>query len=343
MPLDLELRKTYLGGTDLTAISGLSDYTKPGDVWLEKMGQSTFTGNDDTEWGKDMEPVVAMRHGRRFGVNLLELPPEPVYHPEFAFIAANPDRIYVRRKRILECKTAAEEQLYGQDSPWGEDGEANKVPIGYLGQTNHYIGMLAFDDAYLSCMFLGRSRIHRDYPIAFDRELYDLMVSNGVTFWRTYVEPRIQPPVELFSPDVAMKAVALRARLEGKNEPPLEATPQVEEWARRYKTLSDSLKGDKAAKQILGARIAQWITENNGTKVKHSLGSFTFKKGEEKAAVPVTDFSEAFARFLAGVMTKVPPPLVDEISTLAAEIQEACTTTPPTDPTGPTLRPWWAK
>jgi len=345
MALDLELRKTYLGGTDLVAISNLSEYAKPGDVWLGKMGHSTFAGNDATEWGQDMEPVVAMRHARRFGVNLAELPPEPVYHPEFAFIAANVDRIYTGRKRILECKTASEDQLYEKDEPvWGEDLEPNRVPISYFGQTNHYIGMLGFEDAFLSCMFLGRSRIQRDYPIFFDRELYDLMISNGVQFWRAYVVPRIQPPVELFSPDVVMKAIALKARYEDKKALALQATPEVEEWVRRYKDLSDSIKAGDEEKKLLAARVAQWITDNKGTKVKHSLGSFTFRKPDEKPAKPETNFGEVFTRFLAAVITKVPPALVDELNTLATEIRSACTTTPPAEEgKGPSIHPYWAK
>ena len=352
--MDLELRKTYLGGTDLVAISFLSEYKKPGDVWLDKVKGSTFTGNNATEWGHDVEPIVAMRHGRRFGVDLMELPKDPVtnfsipvYHPEFPFIAANVDRIYKARPCLLECKTAGEDQLYEKENPkWGEDMEPNKVPIGYFGQTNHYQGIMGYKDAFLSCMFLGKSRIQRDYPIEFDRELYDLMTQNGVTFWKTYVEPRIQPPVELFSPEVVMQAVALRARLEVKKAPPLEATPEVEAWALRYKELSNAITAGEEDKKILAARIAQWIADNQGTKVKHSLGSFTFKQPEAKAPVAETDFKAAFEQFLERTLAIVHPDavVVDEIAALAEEVKAACRVKhEPKDAKGPTVHPWWAK
>ena len=345
MALDLELRKGYLGGTDLAAISGLSDYTRPGDVWLEKMGQRTFTGNAATEMGQDLEPVVAMRHGRKFGVTLLELPPEPIYHPEYPFIAANPDRIYADRKRVLECKTASEEQLYGQESPWGEDGEPGRVPLGYLGQTNHYIGMTGFDDAYLSCLFLGRSRIQRDYPIPFDRDLYDLMIQNGVQFWRTYVEPRIQPPVELFSPEMAMKAVAMKARLEEKKAKAQESTPQVEAWAQHYRELSDQIDALTGKKKLLAAAIGGWIADQGGTKVKHSLGSFTFKQGDEKPASVVFDAEKAWAALVTSIpgMASIPGPVLADLQKLIDEVHAACTATVIPTPTTPTLRPYWAK
>ena len=346
MALDLELRRNYLGATDLVAISGLSDYRKPGDVWLDKMGQSTFTGNAATEWGTDLEPIVAMRHARRFGVELLELPQEPIYHPEHHFIAANVDRIYRDRKRLLECKTAGEDQLYEKEDPkWGEDGELNRVPIGYLGQTNTYIGLLGYEDAYLSCMFLGKSRIQRDYPIEFDPELYGLMISNGVQFWNAYVATKIQPPVELFSPDVAMKAVALQARFEDKKAQTLTATPEVEKWAAEYREIGqriDTLTGEKKTR---AATIAQWITEQGGTKVKHSLGSFSFKRGEPKKAERLFNAEDAWARLLASIpaMKSVPDPVVADLLHLAEDIRNTFTTTTVPESAEPTLRPYWAK
>lgn len=339
--MDLELRKKYLGATDLSAISGLSDYRKPGDVWLEKMGLSTFSGNAATEWGTDLEPIVAMRHARRFGVALVELPPEPIYHPEHRFIAANPDRLYKGQKRVLECKTAAEDQLYGAESKWGEDGEENAVPVGYLGQTNTYIGILGFEDAYLSAMFLGKSRIQRDYPISFDAGLYDLMIDNGVRFWRTYVEPRVQPPVEMFSTEVVMKAVALRAL---SKETVLEATPEIEAWAADYRELSTKIDELTGQKKLRGARIAQWITEQGGTKVKHGLGSFTFKRGEAKPGKPVTNFEAAWAQLVSEIPgLEIPDHLLADLMTLAGTVRAACTTTPVSEPSEPVLRPYWAK
>jgi len=343
MALDLELRKTYLGATDLVAISGLSEYRKPGDVWLEKMGQSTFAGNAATEWGTDLEPIVAMRHGRKFGVELLELPPEPIFHPEFPFIAANLDRIYKHRKRVLECKTAGEDQLYEKEDPkWGEDGEPNAVPIGYFGQTNTYVFLADFEDAYLSCMFLGKSRIQRDYPIEPDRALYDLMIQNGVQFWETYVATRTQPPVEMFSPEVAMKAVALKARAK---EVLLETTPQVEAWAKEYKSLSDQIDALTWMKKGHAATIAQWIAEQGGTKVKHSLGSCSFKTPAPKPPVKVFDAEKAWAHLVVGIplMKSIPMPVVEDLMRLVDEVYASCNSTVVPESQGPTLRPYWAK
>jgi putative phage-type endonuclease len=346
MALDLEKRKSYLGSTDLVAISGLSEYQKPGDVWLEKMGRTIFEGNEITQMGQDLEPVVAMRHARRFGVEVIELPGEPIYHPKYPFIAANMDRIYTGKKRVLECKTASEDQLYSKkELKWGEDGEVNRVPSYYLGQVVNYIGISEFDDGVLSCLFLGKSRIQRDYPIEFDPELYDLMIGNGVTFWETYIVPKVQPPIELFSPDVVMKAIALKVK---DNPNVLEATQEFDEWAYQYRELSQKIERLSEDKKIKAARIAEWITTNGGTKVKHSLGSFTYQKPKAKAPEIVFDAEAAWHAFLAdihgyGEHSSVPDSLVADLLNLAGEIQERCTTTKVSESSEPKLHPWWAK
>ena len=215
--MDTELRKTYLGATDLVAICGLSPWRKPGDVWMEKTGRAIgFEGNAATELGQDLEDVVALRHARRrtkLGeiVQLGSLP-DPVFDPEHPFLAANVDRIYLNRKRVLECKTASEDQLSDARFTWGEDGEVDQVPVYYYAQTNHYIGILGYEDAFLSALFLGKKRIQRDYPIQFNPELFQKMRAAGVQFWQSYVEPDVQPPAEMFSTSGLMTVLAQQAQ-----------------------------------------------------------------------------------------------------------------------------------
>ena len=310
--MDQELRKTYLGATDLVAICGLSPWRKPGDVWMEKTGRALgFEGNAATELGTDLEPVVAARHARRrqkLGeiVQLGELP-DPVYDKEFPFIAANVDRIYLNRKRVLECKTAAEQQLSDARYPWGEDGEVDQVPVYYYAQTNHYIGLLEFEDAFLSALFLGRQRIQRDYPIQFNPNLFQKMRQAGVTFWKTYVEPNVQPPAEMFGPVALMQLLAEAAQPHGgKKGIPAEPDEYLEKLAAEYQRLSRAIDDLDRSKGAIGGKVAAWITQHAATKVFHSLGSFTFQKPEEKPDYPETNFEEAW-KALQREIALIPP------------------------------------
>lgn len=344
MAMNLELRRSYLGGTDLVAISGLSKYKAPGDVWLEKVRGKHSETSPAAQAGKDLEPVVAMRHKRTAEargeiVNLAELS-DPVYDAEFPFIAANPDRIYTNRKRILECKTADEAQLYEAGTEWGMDGQRNAVPMYYLGQVNHYIGLMKFDDGVLSAFFLGRSREQRDYPIDFDQDLYRLMRENGVNFWRTYVEPKVQPPLDLFSPGRIMEALSDSALAKkGKTGIVVDADQTMQEMARRYKEITDRMGGWEDAKKRLAGQIASWITAQQATKVRHDLGSFTFQKPEPKPAEKVFDASKAWNELMASFQGT--SWASDELWNLVNEIRHRCTATVEPEPQTPRLHPYW--
>jgi predicted phage-related endonuclease len=346
MAMNKELRKTYLGGTDLVAISGLSKHHHPGDVWLEKVKGSTFEGNAATEAGQDLEPVVTLRYQRRAEkrgeiVSLAELS-DPIFDPEYPFIAANPDRIFTNRKRVFEAKTAAEDQLYKKDCEWGEDLQLNAIPIYYFGQVNHYIGAMKFDDGALSCFFLGKNRIQRDYPIEFDRVLYNMLRINGVTFWNTYIGPKIQPPLELFSPEKVMDAISDSAHAHGgKAGIVVEADPLLTKWAQEYKDLSDRMSALEGPKKVLAGKIAMWIAGKNGTKVIHPMGSFTYQKPASPLPVTVFNAEEAWKDLTRSLVGKLPPTVFDQILALTAEIQAKYTSQETPEPSKPKLHPYW--
>ena len=349
--MDLELRKTYLGATDLVAISGLSPWRKAGDVWMEKTGRAIgFEGNAATELGTDLEPVVATRHARRrqkMGeiVQLGELP-DPVFDREFPFLAANVDRIYLNRKRVLECKTAAEQQIDDARYGWGEDGETDAVPVYYYAQTNYYVGALEFEDAFLTALFLGRQRIQRDYPIQFNPKLYQDMRQNGVTFWKTYVEPNVQPPIELFGPSALMKILAERAQPHGgKKGVPAKSDEYLEKLAEQYRAIARQIDDLDRSKGALMGKVAAWIVNHQATKVIHRLGSFTYQQPEKKDSFEQTNFEAAWAT-LALEIQKLTGSLpgdkvLDELVKMMTLIRANHTIEVTPDPGKAKLHPYW--
>lgn len=62
--INLNIRQTGIGGSELAAMLGLSEYKTPLDVYLEKTGQTApFTGNKNTERGNMQEPILAHYFG----------------------------------------------------------------------------------------------------------------------------------------------------------------------------------------------------------------------------------------------------------------------------------------
>ena len=138
-----------------------------------------------------------------------------------------------------------------------------------------------------------------------------------------------------------MKAVALRALTK---EAVLAASPEVEAWAADYREIGLKIDELTGQNKLRGAHIAQWIAEQDGTKVKHSLGSFTFRRGEAKPGKPITNFEGAWSQFSRELPTRdLPNHILADLRTLLDAVKQECTTTPVSEPSEPILRPYWAR
>jgi putative phage-type endonuclease len=106
----LALRSKGIGGSDISAILGLTKWKTPLEVYLEKTGQAApVEENDSMRRGKILEKLVIDRFGRE-EENITISAPNWIYpHPKKDFIFGSPDQFYVRQKTKLdgnlECKT----------------------------------------------------------------------------------------------------------------------------------------------------------------------------------------------------------------------------------------------
>lgn len=87
-----------LGASEIAAVAGLNPHASPWDVWLAKTGQSTFTGNDLTEWGHRLEPAIRQKYADETG-HVVEVPAASMFHPSRPWQRATPDGIVYMRPR----------------------------------------------------------------------------------------------------------------------------------------------------------------------------------------------------------------------------------------------------
>ena len=134
-------RRQGIGGSDVSALVGLSQWATPLSVWLEKTGVYVpeDSPSEAMEWGTLLEPVVADEFSRRSGI-----PTEPYRHlpahPEHPWMLANVDRLIpddpiegVHVAGIYEGKTT---------SPWQRKEWADgRVPDHAALQTHHYLAV----------------------------------------------------------------------------------------------------------------------------------------------------------------------------------------------------------
>lgn len=195
-----ELRKGGIGGSEVAAVLGLSPWSGPHTVWMEKMGLL-----------EDEEATIRMRVGSRLEPLVIDilaertgLPARPwavtLRHPDYDWWTLNIDGItyphhpieegdtelrhYV--DEVVEAKTTSD-RAYGR---WLEEG----VPLYYQTQCQYILGATGLQSVIVPVLFGNGKfewwRVERD-----DEDIQYITEAVG-EFWREYVCTGQAPPVD---------------------------------------------------------------------------------------------------------------------------------------------------
>lgn len=208
-PKDLTVSHgTYIGGTDIAAILGVSENTTRFAVWAHKVHAKLTDDNrniEERDAGTFYEPYILRRFGQRFDVNVV--PTQLTFRRTRAlYLGANPDGIVFRKEvpapshrraprgiltdalGIVDAKTRSPFQR----GAWGDDGTAD-VPADEFCQCQWYMELLDLTIAYLAVFFDRQLSV---FVLPRDRELGALMVEEATAFWNEFVVPKKEPPFE---------------------------------------------------------------------------------------------------------------------------------------------------
>ena len=103
----LAQRRKTIGGSDAAAIVGLSRYSTPYTIFMDKTGR--LPDKPDTEamrLGRDLEDYVAKRWQEATGKKVRRLQ-AMLYNPMYPFAHADVDRMVIGEYAGLECKTTS--------------------------------------------------------------------------------------------------------------------------------------------------------------------------------------------------------------------------------------------
>ncbi len=197
-----------IGGSDIGAILGLSNYRTPVDVWLDKTG----AGSNDPRpvrvaqrLGHYLEPFVVQEYEQLTG-NVCVAHPEPFRHPVHPELFGHVDRIATHgvglhaKQVVLECKTSSAFRA----SEWGPSW-SDLVPAEYLVQCLWYLGLSGLEEAHLAVL-LGNTEL-RTYRVVRDEGLIGHMFDRAHRFWVEHVlasvppEPTTREGVESLHPE----------------------------------------------------------------------------------------------------------------------------------------------
>lgn len=108
-------RRTYLGASDIAVLAGVSPYSTPFELYLEKIGElDRFAATSDEdrarmERGHRLEDVALDWHAEIAGVQIERIRRD-VIHPRLPFVIVHPDarvKPWTKTRRLIEAKTSA--------------------------------------------------------------------------------------------------------------------------------------------------------------------------------------------------------------------------------------------
>lgn len=248
----LSARTMGIGGSDIAALIGASEYATPFDVFAAKRGAAKdISDKPEIEWGHRLEDAVAQKTADELGL-VARTGGGLWQHPEYEFALVTPDRIATRKRSwkaqgVIECKTA------GDDAIWA-NGDA---PVGYKAQVQWQLGILGLDVGWIGCLVLNPQRDFYVVEVRFDPEWFAEMLNVAETFWVKHVLADEPPMHDLDHPRTTD---LLKELYPSVVQPSVELPSEAAEWVAEYheaKAASDAAERRlEAAKNYFRVQLA---------------------------------------------------------------------------------------
>lgn len=189
----LEHRTKGVGGSDMSAILGISHYATPLDIWLSKTGRNVPEKKDSwairkgnslekdlRQWFKDTHPDMECYDGTNLSLTSRHYPHMLASLDGYLYDPAT------ESFGVLECKTANSYRA----ADWRDDDGNPCIPDYYLVQVQHYLAVTGWQWGYVIADTSGVEPL----IIRFERDEEDIaaIVNAATNFWR-FVESGQMP------------------------------------------------------------------------------------------------------------------------------------------------------
>ena len=289
-----EWRRKGIGGSDASAILGISPFATARDLFYDKLKILPFEDEEDNwvqkEIGHLLEDLVANIFQKKTGYHIYQVK-KMFHHPKYTFMLADVDyfvELPDGTTAILEIKTTN----YNAKDNWWRDGE-QIVPINYETQGRHYMCVMNINRVFYCCLY-GNSydeviirEIKRDY--AYEEELIALESD----FWHNNVLAKAEPPYTEDG-DLIIDSVRRHYGPADVNAPQVELGLSLASCVLRYtelqaqKKLSDaqSKQCEKEMKRLQGMIVAEM---GKSCTAKCSIGNEMFVITYKPSSKPTID------------------------------------------------------
>ena len=248
----LKQRREGIGGSEAAAVLGVSPWSSPLSVYMDKLGLSEEKEPTEAmKQGTAMEQIVADRFAEETGKKIQRCF-KMFRHPEHDFMQANIDRQVMGEDGFvgLECKTT---------SPFNKtDFEDGEVPPTYYWQCQHYMAVTGAKNWYLAVMVLSQS--FHVFRIERDETAIGSLIAAEETFWNENVLKK-QPPLPTGIEDDEKAVKILTAKAD-------DTAPEAD---------MTQIKADLEERELLAAQIKQAETRKDELeqRIKMHLGEAT--------------------------------------------------------------------
>jgi putative phage-type endonuclease len=188
----LAARQEGIGGSEVGALVGVSEYETPFSVWNAKKRE-----------GKDLSGVAAVKWGHRFEDAVAEEVAEEIglvsrfagglwANRERPHLRVTPDRFATKPRAwkalgVIECKTAGDDDEWEAGSITAGGQGTGRAPLPYQAQIQWQMGILGLTKGWLGCYISNQARDFYVVEIDFDREWYRELEDEAERFWVTNI------------------------------------------------------------------------------------------------------------------------------------------------------------
>jgi putative phage-type endonuclease len=241
-------RANGIGGSEISAVLGLSPFESTFSLWHRKRGLiDPVRESDEMYWGKVHEPGICDHYAKQHPEQTVI--PAGTYHGTGRpWQIVNPDRFAISKTtgeiEVVEAKTSRDAE------GWGEPG-TDQVPVYYRAQVRWYLNALALRRAVIAVLIAGSE--YREYVVEADDTDAELMLTAGAAFMQS-VHDDVRPAIDGHTATYQ----ALKSLPDGQQDYDVDIDPDVRD---RYFAALDAVKSAEWEKTEVAGLLLDLIGE----------------------------------------------------------------------------------
>ena len=244
----LEDRRSCITGTDVAAILGLSRFSSPVQVYLDKKGLATVEENEAMRWGKRLERPILEAYSERMESPLVFADPFKLHRvPDFPLLGASLDAVRIIDNAPVDAKNTRQ-----RGADWGPDG-SDQIPVYYAAQLAVQMMVQGTEFADLAVLFSGQE--FANYRVYRDTETEAMIKQRVAVWWERHIVQDVPPEID--GSDSSSRYIA--QRFAKHTDKVAEVTPEVREWIRQRAEADARLKTAEADKKTAENRIKLYM------------------------------------------------------------------------------------